>query len=198
MQDTKQSRTSLKSLGAIVAHPLRTRIWTALTERTASPNELRLALDASLSDVAYHVRALEKIGVIELVETKPVRGALEHFYRATERAFSDDEDTASRSLKNREELARHTLQLSFADAAVALDARTFCERPEHCVARVPLTVDEEGWGELNAAYRELLDRIMTAATRSTERMSAEDPGTRVTALASFFEVPAGEQGERAA
>jgi predicted transcriptional regulator len=30
--------------------------------------------------VSYHVRQLEKAGLIELVATKPRRGALEHYY----------------------------------------------------------------------------------------------------------------------
>ena len=33
------------------------------------------------------MRELERLDCIELVETRPVRGATEHFYRATARAF---------------------------------------------------------------------------------------------------------------
>jgi hypothetical protein len=35
---------------------------------------------ASLSNVSYHVRQLAKAGLIELVATRPRRGALEHYY----------------------------------------------------------------------------------------------------------------------
>ena len=40
---------------------------------------------ASLGTVAYHVRTLEQLGLIELVDETRVRGAVEHHYRATER-----------------------------------------------------------------------------------------------------------------
>ena len=37
-----------------------------------------------LRSVAYHVRVLKKLGCIELVETLPRRGAVEHVYRAAD------------------------------------------------------------------------------------------------------------------
>ena len=49
----------------------------------ASPSELAKELGEPLGNVAYHVKILEETGAIELVRTAPVRGALEHFYRAT-------------------------------------------------------------------------------------------------------------------
>jgi hypothetical protein len=48
--------------------------------RTLSPNELRFELQTHLSNVNYHVRELEKFGMVEMVTEKPVRGATEHFY----------------------------------------------------------------------------------------------------------------------
>ena len=196
MGAVKQSRSPVSSLGAIVAHPLRTRIWTVLTERTASPNELKSILGATLGDVAYHVRVLKDVGLIELVDTKPRRGAVEHWYRSVERAFSDDEETAARSLENRTELANHICQLAFADASVALNELTFCERPDHCVTRFPLKVDEDGWKELNAAYTDLVERIFEVQANTAER--ASHGGTaeiKATALAMFFEMPAPPRSE---
>ncbi len=37
-----------------------------------------------VSHLAYHIRVLRQLGFIELVETRQRRGALEHFYRATD------------------------------------------------------------------------------------------------------------------
>ena len=54
-------------------------------ERQALPNQLAGWLDASLGTVAYHVRTLEQLGLIELVDETRVRGAVEHHYRARER-----------------------------------------------------------------------------------------------------------------
>jgi DNA-binding transcriptional ArsR family regulator len=67
-----------------LAHPVRIQILEILTERVASPNMLAVELDTGLSHVAYHTRALDRCGCLELVETAQRRGATEHFYRALE------------------------------------------------------------------------------------------------------------------
>ena len=49
-------------------------------------------LDEELSNVSYHTKQLVEFECAELVSTRPVRGALEHFYRATERHLIDVEE----------------------------------------------------------------------------------------------------------
>src|SRR3954462_5029406 len=73
-----------------LSHPLRVRILAILEERTASPVQLAQLLDASLGVVSYHVRTLERFGLIKLVRTNPVRGAVEHHYRANARPTISD------------------------------------------------------------------------------------------------------------
>ena len=68
-----------------MSHPLRVRILAMLDERQASPNQLAGWLGASLGTVAYHVRTLLQLGLIELVDETRVRGAVEHHYRAIAR-----------------------------------------------------------------------------------------------------------------
>ena len=68
-----------------MSHPLRVRILAMLDERQASPNQLAGWLGASLGTVAYHVRTLLQLGLIELVDETRVRGAVEHHYRAVAR-----------------------------------------------------------------------------------------------------------------
>jgi DNA-binding MarR family transcriptional regulator len=66
-------------------HPLRISILEVLAMdggRTLSPTDLSHELQAPLSNVNYHVTALAKAGLIEIVREKQVRGAVEHFYRA--------------------------------------------------------------------------------------------------------------------
>jgi DNA-binding transcriptional ArsR family regulator len=69
----------IKALG----HPVRVRALDVLNTRIASPSELAKELGEPLGNVAYHIKILEENGAIELVRTAPVRGALEHFYRAS-------------------------------------------------------------------------------------------------------------------
>lgn len=68
-------------------HPLRRQILQAMADGEAvSPLELSLALRQSLSNVSYHVRVLADRGAVTLVDTKPVRGSVQHFYRCAVKA----------------------------------------------------------------------------------------------------------------
>src|SRR4051812_15076615 len=58
-----------------LAHPLRIRILALLADRSASPVQLSSQLDATLGTVAYHVRTLHSLGLVELVDTRQRRGA---------------------------------------------------------------------------------------------------------------------------
>jgi predicted ArsR family transcriptional regulator len=72
-------------------HPLRVSILEVLGldgGRTLSPKDLSHELQAPLSTVNYHVTELAKAGLLELVDQRQVRGAVEHFYRATDTAPS--------------------------------------------------------------------------------------------------------------
>jgi DNA-binding transcriptional ArsR family regulator len=66
-------------------HPLRVSILEVLSlddGRTLSPKDLSLELQAPLSTVNYHVTELRRSGLVEIVDERQVRGAIEHFYRA--------------------------------------------------------------------------------------------------------------------
>lgn len=196
MAGVKQSGSAKANVAAIVAHPLRARCLTHLAERTASPSEMKLALGVPLGDVAYHVKRLCELGAVELVETRQVRGAIEHFYRANLQPFYSDEEAATLTVDERQRFAEQVCMLAFADATRAVEERTFCARPDYYATRVPLKVDEEGWRELNQAYRELLERIMEIKAASAERTAADADADeiRTSALAMFFEMPEPRRG----
>lgn len=68
-------------------HPLRVSILEVLGidgGRTLSPKDLSLELQAPLSTVNYHVTELRRSNLVEVVDEQQVRGAIEHFYRATD------------------------------------------------------------------------------------------------------------------
>ena len=88
-----ESRSKLdQRLIKALAHPLRADILAVLNERVASPNELAKGFGEGLSQVSYHVKVLHECDCLELVKTEPRRGAVEHYYRATARAFLADGD----------------------------------------------------------------------------------------------------------
>lgn len=72
-----------------LAHPLRARALQRFGEQPTSPAQVASQLGVDVSLLAYHVRVLRELGCIELVGTKQRRGALEHFYRATDPATRD-------------------------------------------------------------------------------------------------------------
>lgn len=76
-----------EALARFCVHPLRISILEVLGldgGRTLSPSDLSRELQASLGVVNYHVGELTKGGLLELIDTRHVRGAVEHFYRLPE------------------------------------------------------------------------------------------------------------------
>lgn len=83
MNDDYEASADQRLVKAL-AHPLRAKVLPLFVEGTVSPVQAAKQLEVDVSHLAYHIRVLRKLGLIELVETKQRRGALEHFYRATD------------------------------------------------------------------------------------------------------------------
>lgn len=71
-------------LAKALSNDVRARALELLAEGSRSPKLIAAELELDLRTVAYHVRVLKKLGCIELVETLPRRGAVEHIYRAAD------------------------------------------------------------------------------------------------------------------
>ncbi|HEY2480422.1 MAG TPA: winged helix-turn-helix domain-containing protein [Solirubrobacterales bacterium] len=189
MKTLKQSRGPSRSVAAIINHPVRARCWDALAERTLSPKELADELRMPLSDVSYHVRILRDLGVIELVETQPVRGALRHRYKAVERPHLTRHDIEEMAPEEVVADATRISQLGFADLSSSLDSGKIAERPEHAAVRYPMDLDEEGWRKAADAYETLLDTLFEAQAESDERRGPDSPSVKTIALGFLFEKP---------
>ncbi|MFT3865354.1 MAG: winged helix-turn-helix domain-containing protein [Solirubrobacterales bacterium] len=179
------------TLGATVAHPMRCRCLAILADRVASPAEIARELGLEVSNVGYHVNALAEAGLIEEVGQRPVRGAVEHFYKAIVRPIRTTEEEAEFSLAERKSFARTTWSLIAANATTALEAGTLVERHDHHLTRVPLKVDEQGWTEMADAYMELYERVYEIQAASAERLGTDqdDPGISTLSVLAFFETP---------
>jgi DNA-binding transcriptional ArsR family regulator len=179
------------TLATIVAHPTRARAFSILAERTASPVEIAQEIGKDVGHVGYHVRKLQELNLIELVDERPVRGAVEHFYRAIARPIVDQKEVAAQSVEEREVFTRHILQLHIADVARSMDEHVFDARTNHWLIRLPMVVDEEGFDELAALHAEMYDRTLDIQARSDERRSGtEDEGIPTMSTNMFFEMPA--------
>jgi DNA-binding transcriptional ArsR family regulator len=71
-------------LAKALSNDVRARALELLAEGARSPKQIAAEMKLDLRGVAYHVRVLKKLGCIELVETLPRRGAVEHVYRAAD------------------------------------------------------------------------------------------------------------------
>jgi DNA-binding transcriptional ArsR family regulator len=69
----------------VLKHPLRRLLLKHYVEAAGmlSPKELAVQTRQPLSSVGYHVRKLAKAGAVVLASERQVRGAVQHFYRAT-------------------------------------------------------------------------------------------------------------------
>jgi len=164
-------------LAKALAHPLRVQLLAQLNQDVASPNELAKRLGEPLTNVSYHVRMLHDLGCIELVDTEPRRGALEHYYRAVVRPFFADRDWKKLPKNARGSISDAVLQLIWDDAAEAIKSGRFDERPDRHLSRSVLAVDEQGWEELQDLLAETLDRAMDIQVQSAARASKSDGET---------------------
>jgi len=65
-----------------IADPLRLRIVDALSQRAFTATGLGERLGLPANKAHYHVRELEKVGLVRIVETREKGGILEKYYRA--------------------------------------------------------------------------------------------------------------------
>jgi DNA-binding transcriptional ArsR family regulator len=68
-----------------LSHPVRLRVILTMDAGAASPTVLASRLSVPLGTMSYHVRCLATLGLLELVSSRPRRGALEHVYALTPR-----------------------------------------------------------------------------------------------------------------
>ncbi|MGE5335920.1 MAG: helix-turn-helix domain-containing protein [Nitrososphaerota archaeon] len=174
-----------------MSHPLRARILRLLVERgVMSPAELSRALRADLRGVSYHVRRLEELECAELVRTRPVRGAVEHFYRATERPFIDTDEFEEFDPLTAEDLVLHTFQRILDDFGASRKAEMVGFDRHFHLTRNPVIVDEEGFQEGMEAM-ELCRLTLSEVERKSAERRAESgaPGIPVSGSLLLFKVP---------
>jgi DNA-binding transcriptional ArsR family regulator len=160
--------TSEARIAKALAHPLRAQILQRLGERVSSPGDLAEELGAPLGVVSYHVRMLRDYNCVELVRTEPVRGALQHFYKATARPQLDEAQWRTLPAQLRGELSDSTLTALVGDLAAAADADKLTD-PEVVIQRVPLELDERAWKKLNKLLAKTHEQALAIAAESAER-----------------------------
>lgn len=187
---TKTSRGVNQELIKSMAHELRAEILAILNERMASPNELSKELDEGLSQVSYHVKVLKDYGVIRLVKTEPRRGAVEHYYRATSRAFLTDRDWHELPKTVREAMSADLFQMILDDVVASLEGEVFDEREDRHLSWTPMVVDEQGWDEITAILADTLKQVLKAQAASVKRLAkSKEDGVNMSVSILSYQVP---------
>lgn len=178
-----------------LAHPLRVEILRQLEEGPSGPKRLADRMGEMLGNVSYHMRVLLKCDCIELVETIPQRGALEHIYR-----LKPGGALGSRTWKAVPPVLRAryagTALADFTTRAVeALDAGTAESREGSGLTWLPLSVDEEGWKELRGLLGNVEKRFRAIADKSAGRLDSPRDGISVIVAVAAFEIASGQDIE---
>jgi DNA-binding transcriptional ArsR family regulator len=152
-----------------LAHPVRARALTVLNQRVASPSELAAEQEEAVGYVAYHVRVLHELGMIELVKTRQVRGATEHFYRSTAQPYLDDEFWGKLSIDSRTGISVANIGVLNNAIREAFEAGTFDSRTNRHLSNVSLDLDERGWQEANKLLNACLEDLLEIGAASEAR-----------------------------
>lgn len=171
-------------------HPLRAALLRILAERTSSPAEMARELDEDLSNVSYHTKQLVELECAELVSTRPVRGALEHFYRGTERHLISTEEWDDLEPMMAESLIQDTMQVILDNFITAARAKTIADDANFHLTRTPLVMDQQGLQEALEAHERARLELVEIAARSAERMvSSGEEGINVSSSQACFKMP---------
>ncbi len=164
-----------------ISHRTRNLALAILNQRVASPKEIAHELDCSIRHVTYHLDVLEKLGCIELVEAKSVHGGrvVEHFYRATQRAWFDREAWKQVDEADKPGIDSLILDAMSGDISEALLAGTFSDPDDSHTSRTPMNVDREGWEEVVSLLSDTLDGLIDIEVRVNNRAT---PDTELTPI----------------
>lgn len=175
----KREKSSSEGVHKALTHPLRADILLKMqTEGRLSPVTYSKNNGESLNLCAYHFKTLAEHGAIELVDTKPRRGAREHIYAINPNSpvmrfllASNLSGTASQD--STEEFMR-SLTAEKSDNKTALTI-------------TPLAVDREGRREVKEILEDTSKRLREAESASRARLkgSGEKPTALQVAMAAL-------------
>ena len=183
----QDKRNRLKAM----EHPLRARILRLLVERgVQSPSQLARLLNADVKDVSYHVRQLEKLDCAELVEERPVRGVVEHFYRATERHLINGDEWEELDPLIAEDLVCDFMQQIVGDFKDSYRAGIVGSDQHFHITRTPMILDDEGFLEGMEVFERCRNAMADVEAKSAHRLASSGSNpVPVSSSLAYFKVP---------
>jgi predicted transcriptional regulator len=191
---TAESQTQEKrldeQLALVVSSDITIKVLVVLAERAASPKEIAQILGEKTPTISHHVKKLERLGLIELIEEREVRGAVQHIYRAIMRPIVSEKEWQQLGIEERQRYSIWIMQLILVDAARSFAANLFDARSNNHLSRTALLVDEKGLAEVAAIQARALHEVIEVEAASTARRieSGESPIHLIAAM-MCFELP---------
>jgi predicted transcriptional regulator len=172
-----QRRQATQNRIKALSHPLRAEAFRLIRDNgPLSPRGVAKELEADVRTISYHVRKLREFNCIEEVDTRPVRGAIEHFYRATEEHMIDTEEwgeLADVEPQMAQALTDEFMQGVVDDYSDSRRAGVVALDEEFWIVRTPLVLDTLGVKEVLEASQRYENEVLEIATRSTQRRSTD-------------------------
>lgn len=175
-----------------LAHPLRVEILKSLEDGPRSPKQVSSRSGELLGTIGYHMGVLLRCGCVELAETIPRRGAVEHVYRLTPQGGIGSRVWQDVPPSLRSDLVGGALDAFVKRAIEAVESRTVASRDGSGITWLPLTVDEQGWKELRRVTQHVEARFLRVAEKSAERLKDAGDGIAVIVAVAAFEKASGE------
>jgi DNA-binding transcriptional ArsR family regulator len=190
-------RPKEKVIAHSTIHPDRLDAFSILYERIASPKEVAQVLGIPLGTASFHINELKDDGVIELVKTEQRRGAVEHYYRATEPPEVDFDEWKALPKRLRREIVGLALQAVVAHGLAAFRHEKMENDDNVCVTWTPLKLSTTGQDEVAELQVEILERLKQIEERDKERGQDDSAPVRIAANLWFERaLPRGEEREQ--
>ena len=173
---TKKKLSLKQRLIKALAHPLRVKILALLNDREWSPNELSEELATGLSGVSYHVKVLKDFELIEMTKTEPRRGAVEHYYRAVERAFIPSGMTKHIPKSGQKIIGNDILREIDKDVAASLKSNRFYARDDWHTSWTPAVLDDRGCKDAEALADQFIEDFLKIEAESAQRRAESEDG----------------------
>jgi len=177
-----EEKKRAETICAVLKHPLRVRILEVLNEGPRSPSQFVeeglipkehfTTYQQALSLASYHFRELEKEGCLEVIESIPRRGAVEHVYRGLARVFFNDAEFEATAAEDRRQLSRISLQGLIARADRAIWEETFDARADRHLTWMSMQLDERGWREMITALAAVFGELSQIRHDARDRLAA--------------------------
>lgn len=176
-----------EQLFRLLQNPGQLAALVSLIEGPASKSDVAKELGIRVNKADYDVRQLEKMGLVEAIDTELRRGIPTTIYRAVMRPVFSSEEWGELSQDDRERYVLWAQQLVLRDVALAWHARTFQARAESHSSRSPLRVDEIGWVKINKGLDDVLALGREAEVESVKRAGeGGDEGTLFNIRVAMF------------